>query len=247
MFGGNMKKAAFALLSVLCSTLISLYSTPSTTFWTPCTMDIQAFRKIHFTYDSYFTIGNKGTLSGGEAFPTDLGLTAGVLPFKKFNMEIGFDWLEPYDYPLFFNFKFGVPESALFTDAPMMGIGTFNIGTEAGVTDQYVTHLMLGKTLPKNLGRLTISGYIGNSATLKDSNRNVENTGFMVAYDKYLYKDKLLFAGDWASGKNVIGGGGFGVYYYLTPDISILMGPVWFNDKGINGKWKWTSQLDANF
>jgi hypothetical protein len=69
----------------------------------------------------------------------------------------------------------------------------------------------------------------------------------MVAYDRWLKKDKVQFAADYASGKNYIGGGGVGLYYYFTPNISILAGPVWFNDKGINGKMKWTTQLDMNF
>ena len=49
-----------------------------------------------------------------------------------------------------------------------------------------------------------------------------------------------------ASGKNVIGAGGFGVYYFFTKDIRLLTGPVWFNETAINGTWKWTTQLDIN-
>jgi hypothetical protein len=37
-----------------------------------------------------------------------------------------------------------------------------------------------------------------------------------------------------------------GLYYYFTKNIDLLTGPVWFNDEGINGKWKWTVQLDIN-
>jgi len=56
-----------------------------------------------------------------------------------------------------------------------------------------------------------------------------------------------VLAADYASGKNYIGGGGFGMYHYFTKDISLLTGPVWFNDHAINGQWKWTVQLDINF
>ena len=59
--------------------------------------------------------------------------------------------------------------------------------------------------------------------------------------------NKWTFAADYASGKNFIGGGGFGMYYFFTKDISLLTGPVWFNDHVINGQWKWTVQLDINF
>jgi hypothetical protein len=78
----------------------------------------------------------------------------------------------------------------------------------------------------------------------------------MVAYDRGFMptKDaanneynKIVFAADYASGKNAVGAGGGGLYYYFTKDISILTGPVWFNEKAINGTWKWTTQIDINF
>ncbi|MGD0595886.1 MAG: hypothetical protein ABSA64_05210, partial [Sedimentisphaerales bacterium] len=33
------------------------YATPSTTYWTPCVMDVQPYGVWHITYDSYFTVG----------------------------------------------------------------------------------------------------------------------------------------------------------------------------------------------
>lgn len=57
---------------------------------------------------------------------------------------------------------------------------------------------------------------------------------------------KWVLAADYASGKNTVGGGGVGVYYYLTPDITLLTGPTFFNDAGLNGKWKWTVQVNIN-
>ena len=68
----------------------------------------------------------------------------------------------------------------------------------------------------------------------------------MFGYDKYVYENKVMFATDYTGGKNAIGGYGFGLYYFLTSNISLLVGPVWFNDSGINGDMKWTSQLDIN-
>ncbi|MBI1865160.1 MAG: EscU/YscU/HrcU family type III secretion system export apparatus switch protein, partial [Nitrospirae bacterium] len=58
---------------------------------------------------------------------------------------------------------------------------------------------------------------------------------------------RLVFAVDYASGDNALGGGGAGLYYYFTKNVSLLTGPVWFNEEAINGKWKWTTQLDVNF
>ncbi len=59
--------------------------------------------------------------------------------------------------------------------------------------------------------------------------------------------NRFVFVADYASGDNAIGGGGTGLYVYFTRKIDLAFGPVWFNDEGINGTWKWTMQLDINF
>jgi len=229
------------------------HATPSTTYWTPMTMDIQPYGVLHIGVDDYFTVFRKAS-SGGGSFPTDLGLTMGVLPFEKVQMEVGFDLLESSDYPLFFNAKIGTPEGSLFNGSPSIELGIFNVGTEDKVTNQNVVFGVIGKTIP-GVGRFAVGPYVGNSSVLRDSEGSKKDSGVMVAFDRgfisvkdkegYEY-NKLVFAADYASGNNAIGGGGFGLYYYFTKDISLLSGPVWFNDEGINGKWKWTIQLDIN-
>jgi hypothetical protein len=117
-----------------------------------------------------------------------------------------------------------------------------------------VFDVIVGKTVPV-LGRLFLGGYMGNRDVLVDGNGDPDNKGFMVGFDHGFLpvKDKagdeynrIVIAGDWASGKNAIGGGGAGVYYYFGKNVSLLTGPVWFNEKDINGEWKWTTQLDIN-
>jgi hypothetical protein len=91
--------------------------------------------------------------------------------------------------------------------------------------------------------------------TLKDSDGDVHNKGLMIGWDKGFHpvKDekgefnRFVLAADYASGENAIGGGGAGLYIYFTRDVSLLMGPVWFNDRDLNGDYKWTIQLDINF
>ena len=228
-------------------------ATPSTTYWTPATTDIQPYGVLHIGVDNYFTVFRKAK-NGGGSFPTDFGLTLGVLPFEKLQMEIGADLLESSDYPLFFNAKLGTPEGSLFSGSPALTAGIFNVGTRKDVTNQNIVHFMAGKTIPV-LGRLFAGYYIGNDEVLVDKDGDKENTGFMVAFDHGFMpvKDKegneynkLVLAADYASGENAIGGGGAGLYYYFTKDISLLTGPVWFNEEAINGKWKWTIQLDIN-
>jgi len=229
------------------------FATPSTTYWTPATTDIQPFGVLHIGVDNYFTVFRKAK-DGASAFGTDVGLTMGVLPFEKLQMEVGIDTVEPTDHPIFFNAKLGTPENSLFSGSPALNLGIFNVGTKKDVTNQNIVHFMVGKTIPP-LGRFFAGPYIGNRKALVDKNGEKENTGFMIGYDRGFLpaKDKegneykrLVLAADYASGKNSIGGGGVGLYYYFTPTISLLTGPVWFNEKEINGKWKWTVQLDIN-
>ncbi len=230
-------------------------ATPSTTYFTPATTDIQPFGVLHIGVDNYFTVFRKAK-DGGSSLPTDMGLTMGVLPYEKFQMEIGVDLLEPSDYPLFFNAKIGTPEHSLFKESPALNLGIFNMGTESHVTNYNIVYGLIGKTIPF-LGRIHAGPYVGNSKALVDGNGKKENVGFMIGFDlplihvkdkdgKVLY-DRLVLAADYASGKNVIGGGGVGLYLYFTKDISLLTGPVWFNEETINGKWKWTIQLDINW
>lgn len=218
-----------------------VWATPSTTYWTPATGDIQPFGVWHITYDTY--------VSDESDFPADYGLTVGVLPFEKLQMEAGIDIMEPTDDPLLFNAKIGTPEGKLFENSPAWGLGVWNIGTKSGVTDFDIFQWTLSKSLPANLGRLHVAGYYGLTDTLEETatGGDGDRLGFMVAYDKFIYKDKVMFAADYASGENAIGAGGFGLYYFFTPNISLLSGPVWFNDEDLNGNWKWTVQLDINF
>jgi hypothetical protein len=128
------------------------------------------------------------------------------------------------------------------------------VGTKKGVTDQNIVYGIIGKTFP-GVARLSAGPYIGNATVLRDSDGNKANSGFMVAADRSFAptKDKegnefsrVVIAADYASGKNAFGAGGFGLYYFFRSNISLLVGPVFFNDQGINGKWKWTIQLDIN-
>lgn len=240
-------------------------ATPSTTYWTPATSDIQPFKVLHLGIDNYFTVGRKDERS---SLPTDLGLTIGVLPYDKLQLEVGIDLMEPSTDPLFFNAKLGTPEGALFEGSPAFNIGVFNVGTDSkdaskdgdGRTDYNIADVIVGKTLPYGLGRIHVGAYYGNPKALVDKNGDKENTGFMVGWDKGIIpqKDeageynKWVFAADYASGNNAIGGGGAGVYHYFTRNISLLFGPVWYNEPsvvGVNGsaKYVWTTQLDINY
>lgn len=227
------------------------YATPSTTYWTTSVIDVQPYGVWHLGIDNYFTVFKDDPDAG--AFPTDVGLTVGVLPYEKIQLEVGIDLLENMidsntgeDNPLFFNFKFGTPEGSLFSGSPGIALGMWNIGTKSDVTNYNIIHGMVGKSIPQ-IGRVHIGAYSGNKDLLKSSTGEDEATGFMIGWDRWLVKDKFMLAADYASGDNAVGGGGFGLYWFFAPNASMLMGPVFFNDDGINGEWKWTTQLDVNF
>jgi hypothetical protein len=217
-------------------------------------MDIQSYKVVHLGIDNYFTIDKKASSGEQGAFPTDLGLTLGVLPFEKIQMEVGIDANYPSDNPYVFNAKIGAPEDALFKYSPALQVGIYGVGTKSKVTDYNVIYGVIGKSIP-SIGRLSAGPYMGNKDLLINASGEKENTGFMLAFDRGFVpaKDaagaeynKIVFAADYASGKNAVGGYGFGINYYFTKDISLLTGPVFFNEKAINGAWKLSTQLDIN-
>jgi hypothetical protein len=243
------KSVAATIIMALLAITGTAWATPSTTYWTPDTMDVQGFLVPHLTLDNYFTVAKKGLGKRGQALPTDFGLTMGVLPFDVVNMEVGFDWFEPTDHPLVLNAKLGIPEAALFAESPGINVGLFGAGTKTSGpdrTDQDIVDVVIGKTIPY-VGRLHAAYYVGNKPALELGDRSRDRQGFMIAYDRWLIKDRLMLAGDYASGKNALGGGGVGLYFFFTPQIDVLIGPVWFNDHKLNGTMKWTTQLDVNF
>lgn len=284
-------RIAFSILLISLVVTGTASATPSTTYWTPATSDIQPFNVWHIGVDNYFRLyQNQSEVNNAQvsSFPTDVGVTVGVLPFEKLNMEVGIDGLFPgtrahpaltsIGRSLLFNAKLGTPEGAFFGSwFPALNVGIFDVGTKSRVTDMNIVDFLVGKTLG-DFGRIHGGYYYGNpgsalmrehgclpgggagafgcTAALGGGAGNRQNDGGMVGYDFGFWKvkdkegneyNKWMFAADYASGKNFIGGGGFGMYHFFTKDISLLSGPVWFNDAAINGQWKWTVQLDINY
>src|SRR5207253_4816922 len=94
---------------------------------------------------------------------TDVGLTVGVLPFEKLQMEVGIDGLFPgtrihpamrsIGNSLLFNSKIGTPEGAFFGSwFPAINIGIFNVGTKAQVTDMNIVDFLMEKPSARSEG-----------------------------------------------------------------------------------------------
>src|SRR5947208_15457397 len=115
-------------------------ATPSTTYWTPATSDVQPFNVWHIGVDNYFRLAQseEERLNGqAGAFFTDVGLTVGALPYEKLNLEVGIDLLLPgrLAHPslrslgseYLFNAKFGILEGSLARWSPGLNIGIFHL------------------------------------------------------------------------------------------------------------------------
>jgi hypothetical protein len=231
------------------------FATPSTTYWAPSTASCQARGVPHITYDTYFWKGPSAGTAGAKNYPIDTGLTTGFLPFNKVQGEVGFDLLLPSQDPLFLNIKLCTPESSLFAGSPAISFGVYNVGFKDDVTNYNVFHLMFQKAMPVG-GYVAAGVYHGsNSVLMTSSTGDVNKTGAMIGFFSpdipvgIKGLKKLNLTADLQTGKNVLGGGGIGLYMYFTDTIDLLVGPVWFTDSSLQpggSKYLWTAQLDID-
>ena len=235
------------------------WATPSTTYWAPSTTYVQPYLVPHITYDNYFWKGL------GAAYPNDTGITIGVLPWEKLQLEIGYDLFLPTQDPLLFllNAKLGTPENTFFNGSPSLAAGVFGVGikgkssTNAG-TSYDIFYGQIQKNLPFG-GYVSAGGYYGAGTKelwqVSATDTAVHRAGFMGAVASPDINvnlpglKKLIVVADIQSGKNIYGAAGGGVYFYFNDLIDILTGPVYFFDSALQpgGKsWMWTVQLDVD-
>lgn len=225
-----MKIIYSLLIGLIVSTAFSVgaFATPSTQIWNPST-DIQPRGTGHLGIDDYFTVEDRS--SDGYNFPTDLGLTYGLLP----GLEVGIDELSPQAVPgsqLVFNAKYGLAENGVL---PALAVGGYGFGTLKGLTDQNVIYGVAARTFP--LGRLSLGYFQGNAAAL-----GADNGGVILTWDKTV-NDKLWACVDYASGNSVLGALFTGVSYYFYPNASVLFAYGKYNN---GAKPTFTTQLDIN-
>lgn len=226
-------------------------ATPSTQIWIPST-DIQGFKSVHLGIDNYIRAERAGDDANSRPHVYDIGLTTGVLPFEKIQMEAGFDLItngtSADDHPLSFNAKLGSPEGALFDGSPALAGGGYLFGTEKDVTDVNVVYALVAKTLPV-IGRLSAGYYVGNDELLLDANGEEDNDGVLLSWDRTLpeISDKLWAAVDYQGGDNALGALSFGVSYAFAPNVSVIFGYDIYNENLTGGEDTFTTQLDINF
>src|SRR5450759_4836227 len=89
-----MKKIFLIVVVVFLISSEYLFSTASTQIWIPST-DFQKWKTMHLGLDNYIRTDKINGIRGAGMF--DLGLTTGLLPFEKFQGEIGVDYLSMGD------------------------------------------------------------------------------------------------------------------------------------------------------
>ena len=239
-------------------------ATPSTQIWIPST-DIQSFNVWHLGLDNYLRTSGTSHFTPGQRDPNvyDGGLTVGVLPFDKVQMEVGADYIaygNGYDdYPLYFNAKVAIPENALVTNMPALAIGGYGFGTNSKKdspvrTDQNVIYGLVAKTLPAlgavpSLGRLSAGYYVGNDEVLLGTDGNKANDGVLLSWDRTMSEisDKLWLAVDYMGGGNVLSALSFGASWAFSKNVSVILGYDIYEEKALAGANTFTTQLDINF
>ncbi|WP_298431646.1 hypothetical protein [Geobacter sp.] len=274
-------KKAMKILS-LATALISMttgvaLATPSTQIWSP-SPDVQPFGVLHLGIDNYFRASNKPkspptAAATRDANIYDIGLTVGVLPFEKLQMEVGVDYLvsanEPNDnHPFSFNVKLGTPEDSLFKGSPAIAVGIYNagptnydgpssgsLGRAVGITSgQNITYGLIAKTLPAigavpSLGRISAGGYHGSARAFVDPNGNSANDGVILTWDRTMSEisDKLWMAVDYFGGNNVNGALNIGFAWSFAKNVSVIFAYDIYKEKALAGNNTFTTQLDINF
>jgi hypothetical protein len=229
---------------VMISGISFLHATPSTIIWIP-SVDFQPYKSFHLGIDNYSLDFKKGVGGSGTAFPTDLGLTVGVLPFSTVQAEIGIDYMTPQLSPLLFNAKIGIPEGAIADWSPALVVGGFGFGVQRNMTDYNILYGMVGKTFPV-IGRLEVGYYTGNSSLLLDvATGNSDNSGVLLSCDRQMNEisENLWLAVDYQSGNSSFGALSYGFSWSFSKNVSVIFARVVFNADIPSA---FTMQLDIN-
>jgi hypothetical protein len=265
----KMMKTLGCTAALTLATAGAAMATPSTQIWIPST-DIQAYKTLHLGIDNYFRASAvpKATSASRDANVMDIGLTAGVLPFEKLQMEVGVDYLviagEPNDnHPFSLNAKLGTPEDALFKFSPALAVGIYNAGPVQSaamapgiVSGQNIVYALAAKTLPEfgkipSLGRISAGYYRGAKRALLDANNpsKADNDGLLLSWDRTMSEisDKLWLAADYMSGHNVDSAVNVGLSWAFAKNVSVIFAYDIYKEKALAGNNTFTTQLDINF
>lgn len=247
---------------------------PSAQIWIPST-DTQPYKSARLEIDNFVRAsGSKDAANPGARDPNtvDVGITAGVLPFKALQMEIGFDYVvtanDPNDqHPWSGNIKLATPEESLFPFSPALAVGLYNARPVKDIatsdapsvsSGQNIVYILVAKTVPAlgglpSLGRFSGGYYRGAKRALVDdpdpARAKPANDGVLLSWDRVMTEisDKLWLGVDYQGGNNVDGSVNFGFAWNFTPKVSILIGYDVYTQKNQAGGNTLTSQVNISF
>lgn len=268
--------STFTAMVLLLALVGTVQAGPSTQIWIPST-DIQPFKTVHLNIDNYFRAsGDKNAPPNSAATRDtntfDLGLTVGVLPFEKVQLEVGFDYLvvanDPNDqHPWSGNIKMGTPENWMFPFAPALAVGLYNARPVKDIatrdapnvsSGQNMFYGLVAKTVPAlgpvpSLGRFSAGYYRGSRRALVDNPdptlARPANDGVLLSWDRVMSEisDRLWIGVDYQGGKNVVGATNFGFSWAFAKNVSVLFAYDIYTEKQLAGSNSFTTQVDINF
>jgi hypothetical protein len=250
----------------------SAQASPTSQILVPST-DIQKFLKPRLDIDNFFRgSGNPEATpypgASRDANVFDLGLTVGVLPYQKLQMELGCDYLvtanDPNDqHPWSGSLKLATPEGSLFDQSPALALGLFNarpvkdVATSDApsvVSGQNIFYGLLAKTVPAlgglpALGRFSTGYYRGSRRALVDSSGRPDNTGLLLSWDRVFgeISDRLWVGVDYFGGHNSNGAVSMAFSWAFTDNVSLLFGYNMYAHTNLAGSNTFTTQASFCF
>jgi hypothetical protein len=227
-------------------------ATATTHIWGPST-DVQPYGLFHLTSDVYLPV-ERDALGNRIATLTDLGLTAGVLPFKDIQAEVGLDHKTGLgdldDHPLYGNVKIGVPEATFATWSPALAVGVFDAGTESDETNFNVFYVKAARTVTAgktSLGRLSLGYFVGNEDLLVDGAGEKDNSGVLATWERTMseWSDRLWLCVDYMGSESVYGTFNAGLAWKFASNVAVLGAIDIFNNTDLASTT--TVQVDIDF
>jgi len=264
-----MKRFRTILFAVLIVQLVcfSVFATPTTYIWTPST-DIQPYKKVHLNIDNY-TATQSRDHNGNRTYVQQVyGPTFSLLsdnsqdnllgklwsPLGKVMAETGFDYkkgLGPAldNWPVYFHFKFGIPEDAYFKYMPAFAVGMYDIGYKEDKTNNDILYYRAAKTISLsgiNLGRFSAGYFHGNGRLLRNENDIRHNSGVLLAWDRVMSEvsDRLWLCVDYQGSNSSYGSINYGFAWKFTNNVSALVGYDVYNNDSLRNTI--TFQLDVD-
>lgn len=230
----------------------SVCATATTHIWGP-SADVQGFNLWHLTTDVYIAVEDDE--GGNQIAPvTNLGLTVGILPLEKVNMELGFDHKSGLgsadDYPWYGNVKIGIPETAFGAFFPALAFGAYDIGTKSDMTNYNVIYAKAAKALKfgaVDLGRLSVGYFTGNEDLMLDSSGDSDESGIMAAWERTMSElsDKLWLCVEYMGTDSAYGSLNVGAAWKVASNVGVLAGYTIYNNENLANTA--TIQIDIDF